>query len=51
MFCVRWLDEDLIFHDDFINFYEMEKTDATSMVAVIKDIILRRGLDVEKLLG
>ena len=51
VFCVRWLDEDLIFHDDFINFYEMEKTDATSMVAVIKDIILRRGLDVEKLLG
>ena len=51
VFCVRCVDEDLIFHDDFINFYEMEKTDATSMVAMIKDIILRLGLDVGKLLG
>ena len=51
VFCVRCVDEDLIFHDDFINFYEMKKTDATSMVAVNKDIILRLGLDVDKLLG
>ena len=51
VFCVRCVDEDLIFHDYFINFYEMKKTDATSMVAVNKDIILRLGLDVDKLLG
>ena len=51
MFCVRCVDEDLILHDGFISFYEMEKTDATSMVAMIKDIILRLGLDVGKLLG
>ena len=29
----------------------MEKTDATCMVAVIKDIILRLGIDGEKLRG
>ena len=49
VFCVHWVDEALISHGDFIGLHEMEKTDATSMVAVIKDIILRLGIDGEKL--
>lgn len=32
-------------------FYDIEKTDAISMVAVINDIILRLALDGEKLIG
>ena len=28
VFCVCWVDEDLISHEDFIGLYEMEKTDA-----------------------
>lgn len=32
-------------------FYDIEKTDAISMVAVINDIILRLGLDGGKLIG
>ena len=40
VFCVHWVDENLISHEDFIGLYEMEKTDTTSMVAVIKDVIL-----------
>ena len=51
LFCVRWVNEDLISHEVFIGLYEMEKIDATIMVAVIKDIILRLGLDGEKLRG
>ena len=47
MVCVRWVDEDFISHEDFIGLHEMEKTDATSTVVVLKDIILRLGL-VEK---
>ena len=47
--CNRWVDEDLISHEGFIGLYEMEKSDATNMIAVIKDIILRLGLDGEKL--
>ena len=35
-FCVRWVDEDFHSHEDFISLYEMEKTDATMMVNVIK---------------
>ena len=45
LFCVRWVDEDLHFHEVFISLYEMEKMDATAMVNVIKDILLRLGLD------
>ena len=37
-FCVCWVDEDLHSHKDFIGLYTMEKTDATTMVNVIKDI-------------
>ena len=33
VFCVRWVDADLHSHEEFI-----EKTDATTMVNVIKDI-------------
>ena len=45
--CVRWVDQDLISHEDFIVPYEMEKTDSASMFTVIKDVILRLDLDEE----
>ena len=52
VFCVCWVDEDLHSHEDFIGLYEMEKTDATTMVnIIIKDIFLRLGLDKTKLRG
>lgn len=51
MFSVRWINEDLVFHDNFNGPYEMEKTGATKMVAVIQDIILRFGLKRQKLQG
>ena len=51
VFCVRWVDEDLHSHKDFIGLYEMEKTDATTMVNVIKDIFLRLGSNKAKLCG
>ena len=47
LLCICCVDKDLIFHEDFIGLYEMEKTDVTSMVAVIKNVILRLGLDGE----
>ena len=51
VFCVCWVDEDLHCTEDFIGLYEMEKTDATTMVNVIKYIFLRLGLDKTKLHG
>ena len=41
VFCVLWVNKDLISHENFIGLYEMEKIDATSMVTVVKDIIQR----------
>ena len=38
----------LFSYEDFIGLYKMKKANATNMVAVIKDIILRLGLDGEK---
>ena len=51
VFCVHWVDEDLHSHEDFIGLCETEKTDATTMVNVIKDIFLRLVLDKTKLRG
>ena len=45
------MDEDLHSHKDFIGLDEMEKTDATTMVSIIKDIFLRLDLDKAKLRG
>ena len=42
VFFVRWVDEDLHSHEDFVDLYEMEKTYAPTMaVNVIKDILRR----------
>lgn len=51
VFCVRWIDENLIPYEDFLGLYEMEKTDADSIVEIIKDSLLRFGFDKEKLRG
>ena len=51
VFCFSYVDEDLLFHGDFIDLYEMKQTDATSMVTLVKNIILRLGLEGEKLRG
>ena len=43
-FCLHLVDEDLHSHEDFISLYKMEKTDATTMVNVIKDIFFEARL-------
>ena len=51
VFCVRWIDENLTPYEDFLGLYEMEKTDADSIVHIIKDSLLHFGFDKEKLRG
>ena len=51
VFCVRWIDENLTPYEDFLGLYEMEKTDADSIVCIIKDSLLRFGFDKEELRG
>ena len=45
------MDENLTPYEDFLALYEMEKTDADSIVRIIKDSLLRFGFDKEKLRG
>ena len=40
-----------VFNKEQVVLYEMEKTDDTSMVVVIEDLILQLGLEGEKLRG
>ena len=49
--CIRWVDKDLNPHEDFIALHQVDKIDATTLTKVIKDIILRVGLDSSKLRG
>ena len=51
VFRVRWIDENLTLYEDFLGLYEMEKTDADSIVRIIKDSLLCFGFDKEKLRG
>ena len=51
VFCVRWIDENLTPYEDFLGLYEMEKTDADSIVRIIRDSLLRFEFDKEKLRG
>ena len=38
-------------HEDFIGLHQMDKIDATTVIKVIEDIMLRLGLDPSKLRG
>ena len=49
--CIRWVDKDLNPHEDFIGLHQVDKLDATTLTKVIKDIILRLGLDPSQLRG
>lgn len=51
VFCCRWVDDELVPHEDFLGLYELEKADATTIANIIKDIILRLGFDTKKLRG
>ena len=42
--CIRWVDESLTNHEDFIGLYHVASIDANTIVATIKDVLLRLGL-------
>lgn len=49
--CLRYVDEDLISHENFIGFYELQQTDAATIVTVIKDVLLRCNLSITQCRG
>ena len=49
--CLRWVDENLNAHDEFIGLKDMPSTDADSIVRELKDVPLRMRLKLEKCRG
>ena len=49
--CIRWVDEDLEDHEDFIGLYEVPTIDANTLVQAIRDTLLRMGLSVSQCRG
>ena len=48
---IRWVDEDLNVFEDFLGLYHLMTTDAPSIVAAIKDVLLRLQVPFSKLRG
>ena len=49
--CMRWVDENLIPHEEFIGLHAIPDTSADEIVAIIKDILLRMNLRIENARG
>ena len=49
--CLRWVDDDLCPHEDFIGLHLLDTTDADTIVKVIKDILLRLQITLKKCCG
>ena len=49
--CLRWVDDNLDAHDEFIGLKDMPSTDAESIVRELKDVLLRMRLKLEKCRG
>ena len=49
--CLRWVDDDLIAHDEFIGLKEMPSTNADAIVSALKDVLLRMNINLNKCRG
>ena len=49
--CFRWVDSKLKAHEEFIGLHQVESTQATALLAVIHDVLLRLNVSITKLRG
>ena len=49
--CIRWVDNDLNTNKDFIGLNELSVTNAETLAFILKDVVLRLGLDPKRLRG
>ena len=49
--CLRWVDDYLESHEDFMGFYELTNIKSETIVAAIKDALLRTQLSLDKCRG
>ena len=47
----RWVDDNLAVHEEFIGLYQSDSIDAKSLVAIIRDTLLRMNLKIENCRG
>ena len=47
--CLRWVDEDLIAHDEYIGLKDMSDTSAQAIVKELKDVLLRRWSELRRI--
>ena len=48
---IWWVTEDLEVHEEFLGLYHVEKIDSNTLTSVIKDVMIRANLSLEKLHG
>ena len=46
MLCIRWVDDDLVVHEDFIGMHPLKDTGADHIVFVIKDILQKNECEM-----
>ncbi|XP_066914540.1 zinc finger MYM-type protein 1-like [Clytia hemisphaerica] len=49
--CIRWVTDELEVNEEFLGLHPLSSTDANKIFTVLKDIILRCNLDINKLRG
>ena len=49
--CLRWVDDTFDVHEEFVGLYKVESISSNSLVAVIKDMLLRLNLTLTKVRG
>ena len=49
--CLRWVDDDLVPHEDFIGMQKVEKIDRETIKSVILDVLVRMNLAMQKCRG
>ena len=51
VFCIRWVGNKLEAHEKFIGLYQVNSTEASSLLAVIHDVLLRLDVPIAKIRG
>ena len=51
VFCLRWVDENLDCNEDFLGLYFTELTNASTLTAIVKDVLLRANMALCKCRG
>ena len=49
--CMRWVDNSLLDHEDFIGLYQVDSIDAATLTDAIKDTLLRMGVSLGQCRG